>query len=243
MVLINTIIAILTFANNASVIEAITLWLVIISLTIITIFKIPKWRQKKKNLLNPHIDCKHYASLKEMVKREAKEANDKATKNLNKIIQIKYFELIPEQMVAAKVEWIKISDILKDKFNKLLVKHKVKGVEKVNAICHYRVIIDKTEMEVMELVEVWMMENHLAIKTGAVFQQYIQNKTNLLIKFISDEIERYYLQTIFIVDHKALHDSAMECMKEISNLVIHFFSTAREISIEKNAQIEGIEKE
>lgn len=196
-----------------------------------------KWlKLPRLNKDDPHFNCQHNKSFNETISRAIESASDKAFE----IARIKFIETIYYQMVEAHLTWITVGDILKDNFYKQIEQTTVKNEDKQKAIIHYNMMIDKMEKNIMDILRGWMKKNHFIEKSEVEFQCYIEDKVKILIPKISSIIDHGFNRSILCIDMHDLHESALECMPQISAAATTFFHKARSISIDKKKLIDAI---
>lgn len=208
------------------------------------IIKIKWFKRKKKNALNPHIGCVNYESLQKMINTAVEEASRRASDRMYRIIRIKRFETIYEQMNEADLAWIKVSDMLKEHFYEYVDEQDdLTELEKQHAVKYYNAVIDTMAIEVKGLIRRWMIKNHFMEKSDIEYKVYVTDKFEALSHKITLLMDYSYLQSLLKIERRELHNKSMELVPQMQAVVNDFFNKARTIAKEKYALVEELEKE
>jgi len=201
---------------------------------------IPAFLKRKKadaptdptDLTGIHRSCVNYSSLLIILERAIKDSDE--------IIQIKYIETVYDQMNLAEEYWSRIRMQLREAFVSLLDPSLSSKQAQDAKIC-YNLILDKLGGELLGLIRKWIKRNHFLEKSEIEFKAYIDQRVGDLEEFFSISIQDIYMPSGIQVDIETLRTFNIEqVMPGIAKELADFFMRARAISAEKAAKIASI---
>lgn len=204
---------------------------------------IPKIIGKKKieekcTLLDAHKNCINYPSVANILERVMEKSD--------RIFRIRYQETLYEQMNDAELLWDAARDDLMANFLLVLKDQDfvITKAEIPSALFIYSKIIDSMEVDVLGVIRRWMRKNHFIDKSEIEYDQYIEEKIELLHDKIVRLFDESYNDDKLLIERSLLRDSFdIKYFASIQKRARIFFLKAKATAHESARRIAEIEEE
>ena len=209
-------------------VQSLSWWQVLISLIILiglpNINNIVNWFRKRRNKKNPHINCRYYKDLDNLINKRIE------------IYAYKTYKTLDRQMSLADKTVLKIKNILLDDY---------KNLTSTGRDFRFYSEILGTSLEVSkQTLKQWIKNNHILEKSDDEFRTYVKETADLIQNNHVHLLDGAYFDEDFTVGRGELYKYNKEHnMEYLHTLIIDLLYAIRNIAREDDKIIKELEDE